>query len=367
MASVTLNWTPWGGVIATSQLVQRKLVGGTYGTIATVGPSINTYIDTSAVYDTGYLYRIVTVCSTGAQTPSGEINVVTGIAQPPNTFYLQVPGAPPQPSLDSIIQTTNDFSTLVETANYFDITWSASLWVRPDWTTATATEDSGITLFGLQASDWSTNYFATNKTALIAAIKNYTGGSILILKFIDSAGGFIQWEYLLGGGANQSVTGLAGAAFFNASTVNIFKHIVITHDHTQSNNNFRVKAYWNGNPLTLTGVPVSGFNKNAFNDSKLRFNLGWLDRFTNGYQGHVLAKSLDEVAFYKDILLNQPEAEILYNLNTILAPYYILPAATPSLSYSFEQPDYLDPNFGVAGAVLVDDAGYGAPSTSEPH
>jgi hypothetical protein len=29
--------------------------------------------------------------------------------------------------------------------------------------------------------------------------------------------------------------------------------------------------------------------------------------------------------------------------------------------------DYLDPNFGVAGAVLVDDAGYGAPSTSEPH
>ena len=368
MASVTLNWTPWGGVIATSQLVQRKLIGGSYSTIATVGASINTYTDNTAAYDTGYLYRIVTVCSTGAQTPSPEINVVTGVDEPANTFYLLVPGAPPQASGDNIIQTTGSIIDVAgEDVNYFDTTWSASLWVRPDWAPATATEDSGISLFGLQAYDWTTNYATTNKTALIAGIKNYSGGSLLILKFIDSAGDYIQWEYLLSGGTNQTITGIEGGDFFDNTTINTFKNIVITHDHTQASNTYKVKAYYNGQELTLTGNPVSGFTKSLFNSAKLKFNLGWLSRFTNGYLEHLLAKSIDEVAFYKNVLLTQPQADILYNLNVILAPYYVLSSVAPSFSYSFEQPNYFDPNFGVAAGILTDSIGYGTPSSSEPH
>lgn len=362
MASVTLNWTPWGGAIATSQKVQRKLVGGSYSTIATVGPSVNTYTDNTAIYDTGYMYRILTVCSTGVETPSSEINVVTGIANPPNEFYLFVPGAPPQALSDNVVKTTSNITTILGTINYFDTTWSASLWVKPEYLSETGTQDSGFTLFGLQSDTVS-----TNKTRVIAAVKNYSGGSILILKFIDSADNYIQWEYLLSGGSNQAITGIPGSSFYDTSTVNVFKHIVITHDHTQASNTFKVKAYWNGNPLTLTGNPVSSFNKTLYDPDKIKLNFGWLEGFTNAYQGHVLAKSIDEYAFYAGSLLTSSDAGILYNLNVIKAPYYIFPQISPSLSYSFEQPNFYNPNFGVAGAILVETAGYGTPSTSEPH
>lgn len=362
MASVTLNWTPWGGAIATSQKVQRKLVGGSYSTIATVGPSVNTYTDNTAIYDTGYMYRILTVCSTGVETPSSEINVVTGIANPPNEFYLFVPGAPPQALSDNVVKTTSNITTILGTINYFDTTWSASLWVKPEYLSETGTQDSGFTLFGLQSDTVS-----TNKTRVIAAVKNYSGGSILILKFIDSADNYIQWEYLLSGGSNQAITGIPGSSFYDTSTVNVFKHIVITHDHTQASNTFKVKAYWNGNPLTLTGNPVSSFNKTLYDPDKIKLNFGWLEGFTNAYQGHVLAKSIDEYAFYAGSLLTPSNVGILYNSNVIKAPYYIFPQIAPSLSYSFEQPDFYNPNFGVAGAILVETPGYGTPSTSEPH
>ncbi len=50
MATVTLTWTPTNNATSTGQQVQRKLASSpTWVTIATVGPSIATYVDTTAV------------------------------------------------------------------------------------------------------------------------------------------------------------------------------------------------------------------------------------------------------------------------------------------------------------------------------
>jgi len=75
--SIVLNWTPAGGSNSTGQEVQRSPAGaGTYTTLATLGPTINTYTDTTAVVDTVYDYQIVNICAVGGPTSSGTSDIV---------------------------------------------------------------------------------------------------------------------------------------------------------------------------------------------------------------------------------------------------------------------------------------------------
>lgn len=75
MASILIVWTPGGGANVTSQTVKRSLSGAnSYSTIGTVGAAIATYLDTTALDNTLYQYKIVTNCSTGGPNDSVGTN-----------------------------------------------------------------------------------------------------------------------------------------------------------------------------------------------------------------------------------------------------------------------------------------------------
>lgn len=66
MATIIITWTVGGGTNVINQSVKRSISGAnSYTTIATVGPTVNTYTDTQAADNTLYQYQIVTNCSTG--------------------------------------------------------------------------------------------------------------------------------------------------------------------------------------------------------------------------------------------------------------------------------------------------------------
>lgn len=75
--SIVLNWTPAGGSNSTGQRVQRSPYNAnSYTDLATLGPAIDTYIDTTAVVDTVYDYRIVNICEVGGPTNGGRATIV---------------------------------------------------------------------------------------------------------------------------------------------------------------------------------------------------------------------------------------------------------------------------------------------------
>ena len=74
MAAVTLTWTPTNNATSLGQEVQRKLASSpTWVTIATVGSSIATYVDTTAADNILYDYRVLNICSVGGPTSSSVI------------------------------------------------------------------------------------------------------------------------------------------------------------------------------------------------------------------------------------------------------------------------------------------------------
>lgn len=81
MASILIIWTPGGGSNIINQTVKRSLSGAnSYSTIGTVGATVATYLDTTALNNTLYDYQIITNCSTGGP----NIN----IGGFPSTIYI---------------------------------------------------------------------------------------------------------------------------------------------------------------------------------------------------------------------------------------------------------------------------------------
>jgi hypothetical protein len=77
MANIIINWTPGGGSNVTSQQVQRKITGAAnFTTIATVQPNVNTYTDTTALDNTIYIYRVVSICAVGGPSNGNEDCIV---------------------------------------------------------------------------------------------------------------------------------------------------------------------------------------------------------------------------------------------------------------------------------------------------
>lgn len=75
MATITLNWTPVNDVNSTGQIVQRAIASaGAWVDIANLGAAVNTYTDTTAVFNVLYNYRIVNICLEGGPTPSSEVS-----------------------------------------------------------------------------------------------------------------------------------------------------------------------------------------------------------------------------------------------------------------------------------------------------
>jgi hypothetical protein len=133
MATVTLTWTPTNNATSTGQQVQRKLASSpTWVTIATVGASIATYVDTTAADNVLYDYRVLNVCSVGGPTSSGVTqaskiicptvtvtNPQTGAA---NTLLVSYPTLSGDVSYDSIQLFASNGTTSVQ--GPFDISGS---------------------------------------------------------------------------------------------------------------------------------------------------------------------------------------------------------------------------------------------------
>ncbi|NBP68099.1 MAG: hypothetical protein EBR30_03540 [Cytophagia bacterium] len=69
---IELSWTPPTGGNVTSQEVQRKTASTSFATIATLGPTASTYIDTNVVENVLYDYQVVSICSNGATGQSNS-------------------------------------------------------------------------------------------------------------------------------------------------------------------------------------------------------------------------------------------------------------------------------------------------------
>lgn len=107
--SITLTWSPGALLIpgsagnVTGQEIQKKTSGGSFVTIATVGATDTTYVDTNVVENIRYEYKIVTLCTTGG--PSAGLTTVSGVPECPqldppvyndtlNTLQVLLPALP---------------------------------------------------------------------------------------------------------------------------------------------------------------------------------------------------------------------------------------------------------------------------------
>lgn len=125
MATINLSWTPANNATSTGQQVQRRIAGsGSYGTLATVGPTVSTYSDTTAANNTLYDYQILNVCSVGGPTASVVVqadsiicpsitttNPQTGAA---NTIVVSYPNITGSISYVSISLLAADNSTVID-------------------------------------------------------------------------------------------------------------------------------------------------------------------------------------------------------------------------------------------------------------
>ena len=125
MATIVLNWTPTNNATSTGQQVQRKVAGTTtWATLATVGPAIATYTDTTAVNNVLYDYRIVNICSVGgsggsAVTQANSILCPSATVTNPqtstaNTLVISFPTLTGAISYDSIQLFASNGTTSVQ-------------------------------------------------------------------------------------------------------------------------------------------------------------------------------------------------------------------------------------------------------------
>lgn len=124
MSNISISWTPGGGSNVTGQQVQRKTPSTSFTTIATVGPTVNSYTDTTALDNVVYIYRVLSICTTGGPTAGNEdcaggLVCPAGITATPSgnvvTFSLPALGDGVQYDVVRIYQGPNTSSPLVHT------------------------------------------------------------------------------------------------------------------------------------------------------------------------------------------------------------------------------------------------------------
>ena len=75
--SITLTWTPSTTSGVTAQKVYRSTTsGGPYTAIASLGPSVTSYVDSSGSGGTKYYYVVTALAGSNESAPSNEVNAV---------------------------------------------------------------------------------------------------------------------------------------------------------------------------------------------------------------------------------------------------------------------------------------------------
>lgn len=124
MANITITWTPGGGSNIINQTVQRKTPSTSFATVATVGATVSSYVDTTALDNTVYIYRVLSNCSSGGPTPGNEdcavnlacpAGISTTVTGNSVSFSLPAMGSGAQYDVVRIYQGPNASSPLVHT------------------------------------------------------------------------------------------------------------------------------------------------------------------------------------------------------------------------------------------------------------
>lgn len=161
MATIIVTWTAGGGSAVTSQTVKRSIAGAnSYSSLATVGPTVTTYTDTTAANNTLYDYQIITNCSSGGPT----VNLGTT----PQTIYIDC----------GSIDASGSVQTNYQGTQYPQITWTVYNRLNTDtkiyswvWKLAGADQTYTYTVNTQNAvsgtfdsDDWTGNFLSWNTT-----------------------------------------------------------------------------------------------------------------------------------------------------------------------------------------------------------
>lgn len=342
MPSVVLTWTPAGGAV-TSQKVYRGPDPGSLALLATVGASTTTYTDTTVAANTEYVYMVQSVCSIGGPSDSDPVNVTTGSLQSVN--LLVIPNAPPQQSVDNIVQTegyTSEF--LTSGFNPIGSSWTVMGWFRADHSPqafgGSGQDIADTALFSIQ-DDYEViaqgpgAYALDRMTVFREAGANGDSISVIIR---DTSSNEITYRFNLYSGSNSPITGIGlqnpywDNTYEDQNTNNLV-HLVVTYDAQASLVN-KVNVYWNTQQLTITSVPYnSAPSSSNWNNQNKKLVLGWAMDISGTYSGHTCAVSVDELAFFE----NRVDGGVIntaYNNGVIEVPSNL--QLTPDLEWSFE-------------------------------
>ena len=342
MPSVVLTWTPAGGAV-TSQKVYRGPDPGSLALLATVGASVTTYTDTTVATNTEYVYMVQSVCSIGGPSDSDPVNVTTGSLQSVN--LLVIPNAPPQQSVDNIVQ-TNGYTSEFLTSGFNPIgsSWTVMGWFRADHSPqafgGSGQDTADTALFSIQ-DDYEViaqgpgAYAVDRMTVFREAGANGDSISVIIR---DTSSNEITYRFNLYSGSNSPITGIGlqnpywDNTYVDQNTNNLV-HIVVTYDAQASLVN-RVNVYWNTQQLTITSVPYnSAPSSSNWDDQNKKLVLGWAMDISGTYSGHTCAVSVDELAFFE----SKVDSQVIntgYNNGVIEVPSNL--QLTPDLEWSFE-------------------------------
>ena len=342
MPSVVLDWTPAGGAV-TSQKVYRGPDPGSLALLATVGASATTYTDNTVSANTEYWYVVQSVCSAGGPLDSDPVNVTTGALQSVN--LLVIPNAPPQQSVDNIVQTdgyTSEF--LTSGFNPIGSSWTVMGWFRADHSPqafgGSGQDIADTALFSIQ-DDYDVlaqgpGAYAVDRMTVFREAG--TNGDSLSVIIRDTSSNEITYRFNLYSASNSPITGIGlqnpywDNTYEDQNTNNLV-HIAVTYDAQASLVN-KVRVYWNTQLLTVTSVPYnsapSGTN---WDDQNKKLVLGWAMDISNTYSGHTCAVSVDELAFFE----SKVDSQVIitaYNNGVIEVPSNL--QLTPNLEWSFE-------------------------------
>ena len=180
----------------------------------------------------------------------------------------------------------------------------------------------------------------------------YHGSAGIICSIVDGSNGTAFVEAVLNDTGNTSITGVGSGKTWNNSTTsnqgntnsNGYTMITVVYNYAQYGNDSYFTMYWNGQQLSTpyTSSPGSGVsqcNGDVNTDNR------WDDTecMVGGFVPSELSSGLyiDELSFFYDKALSDPEITLLWNGGTVL-PYNDITGSngantTTLLHYSFEE------------------------------
>ena len=349
MATVNLSWTPASGSNVTEQRIYRGLDSNSLSLLASgLSPTANSYSDTTVTDSTRYYYMVQSICTIGGPTDSDIVSILLeGASLVPSNNLLVIPNSPPQDASDNIVESLGTLSDIMGDSGFnnpISDGWSVMGWWRADHNGSllldTGTEDIADTaLFAVQDG-----YGAITDYGRLAIYREADpNGDHLTIDIKDNVtpiANKIRYRFLLSSGSNSGITNISSVYpywdnnYKDLPTYDLV-HIAVIYDPSASLLQ-RVRAYWNGQALTLTSAPYNAVPAaQNWNSTNKKLVLGWAEDISVGYSNHVCGVSVDELAFYS-FAIDSNSALIGYNGGIITKHSTIPGLSAPTLEWSFE-------------------------------